>query len=121
MISLDIEFKKSEVNDDTIATFKCDLQQKYLDKQIKSLFQEMKIQYKEEWKSKYNDYVVFDFEPFCKDGFYKIYKTISDDKVSFVISLLQKYIRNVNQLEKNLSLEYKGTKDTKTKKARLKK
>lgn len=121
MISLDIEFKKSEVNEDTIATFKLNAEQEHLDRQIKSLFQEMNVQYKEEWRSKYSDYVVGDHEPFCKEGFNKIYRTISDDKLSFVISLLQKYIRNVNQLEKNLSLNYKGTKNSKAKKARLKK
>lgn len=24
---------------------------------------------KQEWKSKYNNYVVYDYEPFCTDGF----------------------------------------------------
>ena len=24
---------------------------------------------KKEWKSKYNNYVIYDYEPFCSDGF----------------------------------------------------
>lgn len=31
---------------------------------------------KKEWKSKYNNYVVYDYEPFCSDGF----------EINFIIS-----------------------------------
>ena len=35
---------------------------------------------KKEWKSKYNSYVVYDYEPFCTDGF-EINITISSYKI----------------------------------------
>lgn len=38
---------------------------------------------KKEWKSKYNHYVVYDYEPFCSDGF-EINVTISSREIEFL-------------------------------------
>ena len=38
---------------------------------------------KKEWKSKYNSYVVYDYEPFCSDGF-EINMTISSYDINYV-------------------------------------
>ncbi len=38
---------------------------------------------KKEWKSKYNCYVVYDYEPFCSDGF-EISVTVSSPEVEFL-------------------------------------
>ena len=42
---------------------------------------------KKEWKSKYNSYVVYDYEPFCTDGFeinLTIIKYLYDEKVNTI-------------------------------------
>ena len=38
---------------------------------------------KKEWRSKYNNYVVYDYEPFCSDGF-EISLTLSSKSVCFL-------------------------------------
>ncbi len=38
---------------------------------------------KKEWRSKYNHYVVYDYEPFCSEGF-EISVTISSKNVNFL-------------------------------------
>ena len=45
-----------------------------------------------EWKSKYNSYVVYDYEPFCSDGFGIHAKIVSRDKntLEFIKYLYEK-------------------------------
>lgn len=53
------------------------------------------------WKSKYNDYVVYDYEPFCTEGFYKIlncyFKSFNETK--YAEYEVAKYLKNLSQLE----------------------
>lgn len=54
---------------------------------------------KKEWKSKYNSYVVYDYEPFCSDGF----------EISLTISSASKqYLKFINYLyeSKIQTIEY---------------
>ena len=41
---------------------------------------------RKEWKSKYNSYVIYDYEPFCSDGF-EINITISSHDVNYLYFL----------------------------------
>ncbi|MBR2386253.1 hypothetical protein IKA92_03025 [bacterium] len=38
---------------------------------------------KKEWRSKYNNYVAYDYEPFCAEGF-EINLTLSNKEISFL-------------------------------------
>ena len=38
---------------------------------------------RKEWKSKYNNYVVYDYEPFCSDGF-EINLLLSSPEISYL-------------------------------------
>ncbi len=44
---------------------------------------------KKEWKSKYNSYVVYDYEPFCTDGF----------EINLTISIKYLYDEKVNTID----------------------
>ena len=54
---------------------------------------------KKEWKSKYNSYVIYDYEPFCSDGF-EINITLSSFDVNYLYFV--KFLYN-NKLE---TIEY---------------
>ena len=63
---------------------------------------------KKEWKSKYNNYVIYDYEPFCSDGF-EINVVISSydyNYLDFIKYLYEEYniqamIENPDEFEKN--------------------
>ncbi len=50
---------------------------------------------KKEWKSKYNSYVIYDYEPFCSDGF-EINITLSSFDINYLYFV--KFLYN-NKLE----------------------
>ncbi len=55
---------------------------------------------KKEWRSKYNNYVVYDYEPFCSDGF-EITLTLSSKSMcflNFVKFLYDKKVQKINYL-----------------------
>ena len=61
---------------------------------------------KKEWKSKYNNYVIYDYEPFCADGF-EINLTLSSKQVeylNFVRFLYDNKIQTVKYLKTCLTL-----------------
>ncbi len=56
---------------------------------------------KKEWRSKYNSYVVYDYEPFCSDGF-EISLTISSSSrqyLKFIQYLYENKLQNIEYLE----------------------
>ena len=56
---------------------------------------------KKEWKSKYNHYVVYDYEPFCSEGF-EIIVTVSSKCphfLNFVRYLYELKMQTINYLE----------------------
>lgn len=53
---------------------------------------------KKEWKSKYNSYVVYDYEPFCSDGF-EINLTISSHDVNYLYFLKFLYENKLETIE----------------------
>lgn len=61
---------------------------------------------KKEWKSKYNNYVIYDYEPFCADGF-EINLTLSSRQIeylNFVRFLYENKIRQIGYLKNCLTL-----------------
>lgn len=61
-----------------------------------------------QWKSKYNDYVVYDYAPFCIGGFNLIYTidfSLSSHLLEYYKFLVEKKINQINELEKLLLLE----------------
>ena len=54
-----------------------------------------------EWKSKYNSYVVYDYEPFCAEGFLKrrYLKFKSEQHIKFFLHLLDKHLDNIKQAQ----------------------
>lgn len=57
---------------------------------------------RELWKSKYNIYIVYDYEPFCSEGFNCVLEYLFDDfnKLKFAQYQLNKFLEKYNQLEK---------------------
>ena len=53
---------------------------------------------RKEWKSKYNSYVVYDYEPFCTDGF-EINLVISSNDSSFLNFIKYLYDGKVSTIE----------------------
>ncbi len=61
---------------------------------------------KKEWKSRYNNYVIYDYEPFCSDGF-EINVTLSSrqsEYLNFVRYLYDSKIRTIGYLKGCLTL-----------------
>ena len=61
---------------------------------------------KKEWKSKYNNYVIYDYEPFCSDGF-EINITLSsrqNEYLNFVRFLYENKIQTIGYLKNCLIL-----------------
>lgn len=61
---------------------------------------------KKEWKSKYNNYVIYDYEPFCSDGF-EINISISsrqNEYLNFVRFLYENKIQTIGYLKNCLVL-----------------
>ena len=61
---------------------------------------------KVEWKSKYNSYVVYDYKPFCDDGFEITATVTSADKntLDFVEYLYKRKQNDLELLENCLTL-----------------
>ena len=57
---------------------------------------------KKEWKSKYNSYVVYDYEPFCSDGFEinVVISSISLNNVGFIKYLYTKKRKLIEYLKR---------------------
>lgn len=53
---------------------------------------------RKEWKSKYNSYVVYDYEPFCSDGF-EINLLISSFDSSYLDFIKYLYDEKINTIE----------------------
>ena len=53
---------------------------------------------RKEWKSKYNNYVVYDYEPFCVEGF-EINLVISAREPEFLSFIKYLYEEKVNTIE----------------------
>ncbi len=67
---------------------------------IDTLEDELGIEPKsKEWKSKYNSYVVYDYEPLCVDGFDLIRKYGDSHKARFMQYLINKRLSDINVLE----------------------
>ena len=53
---------------------------------------------KKEWKSKYNSYVVYDYEPFCTDGF-EINMVITSHDAAYLNFIKYLYDEKINMIE----------------------
>lgn len=53
---------------------------------------------KREWKSKYNSYVVYNYEPFCSEGF-DINITVSSNSLEHLYFLKYLYANKLNTIE----------------------
>lgn len=53
---------------------------------------------RKEWKSKYNSYVVYDYEPFCSDGF-EINLLVSSYDYSYLNFIKYLYEEKINTIE----------------------
>ena len=53
---------------------------------------------RKEWKSKYNSYVVYDYEPFCSEGF-EINLLLSSPEISYLNFIRYLYREKLNTIE----------------------
>ena len=61
-----------------------------------------------QWKSKYNDYIAYDYAPFCIGGFNLLYTidfSLSSHLLEYYKFLVEKRLNQINELEKLLLLE----------------
>lgn len=73
---------------------------------IKKLEDELCVEpIKTEWKSKYNSYVVYDYEPFCTDGYTHLRYYPINSKTEFLKYLINKHLSNLNILETYYNME----------------
>lgn len=64
---------------------------------------------KEEYQSKYNRYVVYDYQPSCIQGFkYYAEFEVSRRYIDFIMYLITTKLENINKLEGCLTLQYEG-------------
>ena len=57
---------------------------------------------KKEWKSKYNSYVVYDYEPFCSDGFEinLLLSCLDANRLDFISYLYENKMKDIDHLQK---------------------
>ena len=55
---------------------------------------------RKEWKSKYNSYVIYDYEPFCSDGFEIniVFSSLSREHLDFLKYLYENKINTIEYL-----------------------
>jgi len=53
---------------------------------------------RKEWKSRYNSYVVYDYEPFCSEGF-EINLLLSSEEVSYLNFIRYLYNEKISTIE----------------------
>lgn len=53
---------------------------------------------RKEWKSKYNNYVVYDYEPFCSEGF-EINLLLSSSEISYLNFIRYLYREKLSTIE----------------------
>lgn len=72
------------------------------DKLIEDIINSERVTVTKKWKSKYNEYVVHDYEPFCIEGFNIIYELYDNDinKLKFIQMLLSNLNNNLLMLER---------------------
>lgn len=58
-----------------------------------------------EWRSKYNSHVVYDYEPFCLDGYNHSRYYPMGDRTDFLKYLINKHMSNLNVLETYYNME----------------
>ncbi len=61
---------------------------------------------KKEWRSKYNSYVVYDYEPFCSDGFEinLTLSSVSDNHLKFIQFLYDDKLKTIEYLKSCLAV-----------------
>ena len=75
-------------------------------KAVDDLLYNLKV-IREEYRSKYNNYIVYDYEPFTIDGFkYYAEFEVSRRYIDFIMYLITTKLDNINKLEGCLQLEY---------------
>ena len=75
---------------------------------IDNLLDNLKV-IKEEYQSKYNRYVVYDYMPRCLEGFkYYAEFEVSKRYIDFIMYLITTKLDNINKLEGCLTLQYEG-------------
>jgi len=61
---------------------------------------------KQEWRSKYNSYAVYDYEPFCSDGFaVTVFFAGAEHVAAYTMYLIKKRLKEVIDLNYCASLE----------------
>lgn len=92
-----VEKPTNELNERQITEFK-NIRKEFLP-WLESMAEEnnCKIERKE-WKSKYNSYVIYDYEPFCSDGF-EINMVVSSHSRNYLNFLKFLYESKMNKIE----------------------
>ena len=68
---------------------------------ITNLLDEYNIEYRELYKSKYNEYVVYEYEPSFIVGFYySVDIKDNPDLINFIDYLIKQHIKNIEKLNK---------------------
>ena len=74
---------------------------------VERILNESGLNYNTLWQSKYNDYVHYDYEPFCSEGFIANYFIASENKniLKFYREVINNLLKNIAQLEQCYKLK----------------
>lgn len=73
---------------------------------IEEIIEESTCTIKEKaWQSKYNSYVIYDYEPFCSEGFILNLEIVGNiNQLQFLKVLIEQRLERIQQLEKCYNL-----------------
>ncbi len=105
-LELECIFESTDENNFVRAVIIIDTDHEELISNVEKLLDESGITYKLKWKSKYNEYVLYDYEPFCTEGYYLKFNIGRTPlyKINWVLYNANKYIKAVNSLNKLLEV-----------------
>lgn len=101
-----IEWDVDTSTDTFMAVLSIDAEDKDNIRTIERIEDELRLNIiKAEWKSKYNDYVVYGYEPYCIRGYNHLRYYPMGDKVDFLKYLIDKHLSKLNVLETYYNME----------------
>lgn len=101
-----IEWDVDTSTDTFMAVLSIDAEDKDNIRTIERIEDELRLNIiKAEWKSKCNDYVVYDYEPYRIDGYTHLRYYPMGDKTDFLKYLIDKHLSNINVLETYYNME----------------
>lgn len=101
--------EENDADDKHLFKIQCDATQKEVIHFLGNLIDELKLKvFRSKWQSKYNHYVIYNYEPYDVNGYYYIasfkYSEEVENKITFAKQIIADWVGKVNKLNKILAL-----------------